>query len=115
MQIVNGTPVFEGIAIGKIRYFSGGEYRMRQYLVSNVKKETRAFARARTLVRDELSHLCNSAGARNPELGRSLQRQVALLDGESFASAVESLIVTQKISAAYAVYLRLYVSSSRLS
>ena len=105
MQIVNGTPVFEGIAIGKIRYFSGGEYRMRQYLVSNVKKETLAFARARTMVRDELSHLCNSAGSRNPELGRSLQRQVALLDGESFASAVESLIVTQKISAAYAVAL----------
>ena len=105
MQIINGTPVFEGIAIGKIRYFSGGEYRMRQYLVSNVKKETAAFGKAVYLVKEELIRLGSSTGSRNPGLSRSLQRQAALLEGESFPNAVMNLIVTQKISAAYAVAL----------
>ena len=39
MEIYKGTATFSGIAIGKILYYSRGEYQIRQCLVSNIKKE----------------------------------------------------------------------------
>ena len=41
MEIYKGTATFSGIAIGKILYYSRGEYQIRQCLVSNIKKEIR--------------------------------------------------------------------------
>ena len=39
MEIYKGIATFSGIAIGKILYYSRGEYQIRQCLVSNIKKE----------------------------------------------------------------------------
>ena len=43
MEIFKGTATFSGIAIGKILYYSRGEYQIRQSLVSNIKKEIEEF------------------------------------------------------------------------
>lgn len=43
MEIYKGTATFSGIAIGKILYYSRGEYQIRQCLVSNIKKKSRNF------------------------------------------------------------------------
>lgn len=48
MEIFKGTATFSGIAIGKILYYSRGEYQIRQSLVSNIKKEIEEFQRARS-------------------------------------------------------------------
>ena len=47
MEIYKGTATFSGIAIGKILYYSRGEYQIRQCLVSNIKKEISNFQEAR--------------------------------------------------------------------
>ena len=43
MEIFKGISTFSGIAIGKILYYSRGEYQIRQCLVSNIKKEISNF------------------------------------------------------------------------
>ena len=43
MEIYKGIATFSGIAIGKILYYSRGEYQIRQCLVSNIKKEIEDF------------------------------------------------------------------------
>ena len=43
MEIYKGTATFSGIAIGKILYYSRGEYQIRQCLVSNIKKKSVIF------------------------------------------------------------------------
>ena len=43
MEIYKGIATFSGIAIGKVLYYSRGEYQIRQCLVSNIKKEISDF------------------------------------------------------------------------
>lgn len=43
MEIFKGTATFSGIAIGKILYYSRGEYQIRQSMAGSVKKEILAF------------------------------------------------------------------------
>ena len=47
MEIYKGIATFSGIAIGKVLYYSRGEYQIRQCLVSNIKKEISDFQEAR--------------------------------------------------------------------
>ena len=47
MEIYKGIATFSGIAIGKVLYYSRGEYQIRLCLVSNIKKEISNFQEAR--------------------------------------------------------------------
>ena len=57
MEIYKGTATFSGIAIGKILYYSRGEYQIRQCLVSNIKKEISNFQEARLQAVQKLHEL----------------------------------------------------------
>lgn len=57
MEIFKGTATFSGIAIGKILYYSRGEYQIRQFLVSNIKKEIEEFRKARAQAAQSLQEL----------------------------------------------------------
>lgn len=57
MEIYKGTATFSGIAIGKILYYSRGEYQIRQCLVSNIKKEIGNFQEARLQAVQKLHEL----------------------------------------------------------
>lgn len=78
MEIYKGTATFSGIAIGKILYYSRGEYQIRQCLVSNIKKEIQEFHTARLQAVKELEELY--------EKNRSLNEQEAkfFLDRSDF-------------------------------
>lgn len=103
MDIYKGTSTFAGIAIGKIRYYHRGEYQVRQYLVSNVKKELGDFEEARLKVVQRLKALYQE----NPQLTEkeagTFLEQANLLEAGSFQRAVESMISAEKVNAAYAV------------
>ena len=63
MEIYKGIATFSGIAIGKILYYSRGEYQIRQCLVSNIKKEISNFQEARLQqvnLKETLSQVNNS-------------------------------------------------------
>ena len=103
MEIFKGTSAFAGIAIGKILYYHRGEYQIRQSMVDNVKKELDRLDRARTAVREQIQHMYKNGCPLPKEQELTLKRQLKLLGGGSFQRAVESMITTEKVSAAYAV------------
>ena len=103
MEIYKGTSAFSGIAIGKILYYHRGEYQIRQSMVDNVKKELDRLDHARTAVREQIQHMYKNGYPLPKEQELTLKRQLRLLGAGSFQRAVESMITTEKVSAAYAV------------
>ena len=103
MEVYKGTATFSGIAIGKILYYYKDEYQIRQYLVQDVKKELADFRDARIKVGAHLKELYEQNRTINEGEARIFLKQAKLLENGSFARAVESLIVSEKVNAAYAV------------
>lgn len=103
MEIYKGTATFSGIAIGKILYYSRGEYQIRQCLVSNIKKEIQKFQEARAEAVKSLRELYESNSQSSPKEAEYLLGQIRLLESDSYQSAIESCISTEKVNAAYAV------------
>lgn len=103
MEIYKGTATFAGIAIGKIRYYHRGEYEIRQYLVQNIKKELSDFNEARQKVMEKLHLLFEKNSGLMEAEARVFLEQAKLLEAGSFQRAVESMISTEKVNAAYAV------------
>lgn len=103
MEIYKGTATFSGIAIGKILYYSRGEYQIRQCLVSNIKKEIQSFQDARTEAVKSLKALYEENRQNSHKEAEYLLGQIRLLESESYQRAIESCISTEKVNAAYAV------------
>ncbi len=102
MNVIKGIPAFSGIAIGKVFYYRKAEYEIKQYLISNVRKEVQEFHRARRKVLDELRILWEKTMEENAP-SDVCKRQSTLLEGGSFVEAVEEMILSEKVGAAYAV------------
>ena len=105
MEIYKGTATFSGIAIGKILYYSRGEYQIRQCLVSNIKKEISDFQEARLQAVHKLHELYEASRLINEQESRVFLRQIKLLESESYQNAIESSIASEKVNAAYAVMI----------
>ena len=72
-------------------------------MVDNVKKELDRLDNARTAVKNQIQHMYKNGAPLPKEQELTLKRQLKLLSGGSFQRAVESMITTEKVSAAYAV------------
>lgn len=103
MEIYKGTATFSGIAIGKVLYYHRSEYQIRQYMVSNVKKELSEFNEARLRVIRQLKELYEKNCPVQEIEAKIFLKQANLLETGSFQRAVESAIVTEKVNAAFAV------------
>lgn len=103
MEIYKGTATFSGIAIGKILYYSRGEYQIRQCLVSNIKKEIQDFRTARLQTVQTLKQLYEENCRVNEQAANIFLGQIRLLESESYQKAIESCIASEKVNAAYAV------------
>ena len=103
MEIYKGTATFSGIAIGKILYYSRGEYQIRQCLVSNIKKEIQEFHTARLQAVKELEELYEKNRSLNEQEAKFFLGQIRLLESESYQKAIESCISLEKVNAAYAI------------
>lgn len=103
MEIYKGTATFPGIAIGKILYYHRSDYQIRQYLVSNVKKELGDFHEARLQVIHDLHELYEKNRMIREGEAKAFLEQAKLLESGSFSRAVESMISSEKVNAAYAV------------
>lgn len=105
MEIYKGIATFSGIAIGKVLYYSRGEYQIRQCLVSNIKKEISDFQEARLQAVHKLHELYEASRLLNEQGARVFLRQIKLLESESYQNAIESSIAHEKVNAAYAVMI----------
>ena len=105
MEIYKGIATFSGIAIGKVLYYSRGEYQIRQCLVSNIKKEISNFQEARIQAVQKLNELYEASRLLNEQEAGVFMRQIKLLESESYQNAIESSIASEKVNAAYAVMI----------
>ena len=105
MEIYKGIATFSGIAIGKVLYYSRGEYQIRQCLVSNIKKEISDFQEARLQAVHKLHELYEASRLLNEQEARVFLRQIKLLESESYQNAIEGSIAHEKVNAAYAVMI----------
>ena len=105
MEIYKGIATFSGIAIGKILYYSRGEYQIRQCLVSNIKKEIEDFRKAKEQAVAKLKELYEANKSLNEQEARTFLNQAKLLESGSFQNAIESSIANEKVNAAYAVMI----------
>ena len=105
MEIYKGIATFSGIAIGKVLYYSRGEYQIRQCLVSNIKKEISDFQEARLQAVHKLHELYEASRLLNEQEARVFLRQIKLLESESYQNAIESSIAHEKVNDAYAVMI----------
>ena len=105
MEIYKGIATFSGIAIGKVLYYSRGEYQIRQCLVSTIKKEISDFQEARLQAVHKLHELYEASRLLNEQEARAFLRQIKLLESESYQNAIESSIAHEKVNAAYAVMI----------
>ena len=105
MEIYKGIATFSGIAIGKVLYYSRGEYQIRLCLVSNIKKEISIFQEARLQAVQKLHELYEASRLINEQESRVFLRQIKLLESESYQNAIESSIASEKVNAAYAVMI----------
>lgn len=103
METCKGTGTFSGIAIGRILYYHRNEYRIRQYVVNNVKTELDVFAQACEKVAEHLQQLYEEHTASGGTDAEVFLKQNKILEGGSFKRAIESIIQTEKVNAAYAV------------
>ena len=105
MEVYKGIATFSGIAIGKVLYYSRGEYQIRQCLVSNIKKEISDFQEARLQAVHKLHELYEASRLLNEQEAHVFLRQIKLLESESYQNAIESSIAHEKVNAAYAVMI----------
>ena len=105
MEIYKGIATFSGIAIGKVLYYSRGEYQIRQCLVSNIKKEISDFQEARLQAVHKLHELYEASRLLNEQEAHVFLRQIKLLESESYQNAIESSIAHENVNAAYAVMI----------
>ena len=105
MEIYKGIATFSGIAIGKVLYYSRGEYQIRQCLVSNIKKEISDFQEARLQAVHKLHELYEASRLLNEQEAHVFLTQLKLLESESYQTAIESSIAHEKVNAAYAVMI----------
>lgn len=103
MEIYKGTATFSGIAIGKILYYYKKEYQIRQYLITDTKKEINDFNSTRVQVIRQLKELYEKNCSGNRMEAEIFMEQARLLESDSFRRAIESIITSQKVNAAYAV------------
>lgn len=105
MEVYKGRATFSGIAVGRILYYYREEYQIRQYLVSDVKKEIADFHTAREQAVKQLKELYEKNSSLSEPEARVFLKQSDLLESRSFISAVENVITSDKVNAAYAVMM----------
>ncbi len=103
MEIYQGRATFSGIAIGRMLFYYREEYQIRQYLISNVQQEIASFHSARIQAKEKLLEQEKNFQETDPEKAALYRTQADLLESQSFIRAVESVISSDKVNAAYGV------------
>lgn len=103
MEVYKGSGTFSGIAIGRILYYHRNEYRIRQYVVNNVKTELGIFREACERTEEQLAELYEDNVSGQEKEAEIFLKQREILRSESYRRAIESIIQTEKVNAAYAV------------
>ncbi len=104
MITLTGKKIAEGIAVGKLAFYSRGEREIRRICVEDTEKELLRFQKAREKADQELREICLMS---EKELGEAnamiFEMQQMILADEEFVNGVTKIICGQRWNAEYAV------------
>lgn len=104
MKKLNGKGVYQGIAIGELRYFSHEDAAVEKQAVGDMEEEIRRFHQAQRKEIGEMDRLYEKAVAEVGEKDAQIFRiHRMMLEDEEFAGSVEKTIRDEGVNAEYAV------------
>ncbi len=104
MQTIFGKSVFEGIAIGKISVCKKEEQRIKRIGTKEPQAEIERFRRAKQEALMQLQELYKKAVKEaGEESAAILETHRMMMEDETYVNSVETMILSQKINAEYAV------------
>lgn len=104
MLVFHGKSVYDGIAIGKIKFWKKNKNGIKCYQISDEQQEIKRLKTALSNAKIQLESLVNKA---NAELGEEnaaiFEIHKMMLDDIDYVSSMEDIINTEKLNAEYAV------------
>lgn len=104
MDKKSGKKIFNGIAIGKIRFYSKAENKVSRTKVEDVDAEITRYEEAKKTASEQLEKLYEKAivevGEANAEI---FNVHIMMLEDDDFNESVHNIITSQKVNAEYAV------------
>lgn len=104
MDKKSGKKIFNGIAIGKIRFYSKAENKVSRTKVEDVDAEITRYEEAKQTASEQLEKLYEKAlvevGEANAEI---FNVHIMMLEDDDFNESVHNIIISQKVNAEYAV------------
>ena len=104
MDKKSGKKIFNGIAIGKIRFYSKAENKVSRTKVADVEAEITRYEEAKQTASEQLEKLYEKAlvevGEANAEI---FNVHIMMLEDDDFNESVHNIITSQKVNAEYAV------------
>ena len=104
MEKKYGKKIFNGIAIGRIRFYAKTENRVSRTEIQDVEKEIARYHEAREEASAQLEKLYEKALAEVGEANAEIFNvHIMMLEDDDYNESVENIITTQRVNAEYAV------------
>jgi phosphotransferase system enzyme I (PtsI) len=104
MKSYKGKSIFNGVAIGKIYYYSKGEQAIKREKIENTEMETVRFREAKEQAIIEVNALYEKALKEVGEVNAAIfEVHAMMLEDDDYIDSVENMIAVQKVNAEYAV------------
>lgn len=104
MKSYKGKSIYNGVAIGKIYFYSKGEQVVKREKVENSDEEVKHFERAKEQAITELNALYEKALKEVGEVNAAIfEVHAMMLEDDDYIDSILNMISTQKVNAEYAV------------
>ena len=104
MKIFSGKSVYGGIAIGRLRVFTGSESQIKRIRIDDTAAELERLEMAREKAKEQLKQLYEKAVREIGEANAAIfEIHAMMLDDSDYIESAENIIRTQSVNAEYAV------------
>ncbi|MGN0574545.1 MAG: phosphoenolpyruvate--protein phosphotransferase [Ruminococcus sp.] len=104
MEVFSGKSVYGGIAIGRLRVFTGSESQVKRIRIDDTDAELERLEQAREKAKEQLKQLYEKAVREIGEASAAIfEIHAMMLDDSDYIESAENIIRTQSVNAEYAV------------
>ena len=100
MKIFSGKSVYGGIAIGRLRVFTGSESQIKRIRIDDTAAELERLEKAREKAKEQLKQLYEKAVREIGEANAAIfEIHAMMLDDSDYIESAENIIRTQSVNA----------------
>ncbi len=104
MEKINGKSIFNGIAVGKILFYSKDAGQVKRVKITDTRAEMERYNRAKEKAVDELNAIYAKAVKEVGELNAQVfEVHAMMLEDDTFHDSIQNIIENQHVNAEYAV------------